>query len=215
MTLHFEVFNEDVEEALALLAEQLFASTVPDDRFAKERRVVIDEIRGRQEDPANCAPRAGVAPLLRRRLSAIRSAARSRACAAMTPQARPHVSSRGTSCRRTWCSAASGGVSARPPAPRRSARFPRGAGGRRAWPAGPAGAARRFVRLHRADLTQAYLVRLAHVPRDLARRSRCRSRSRSSAPIPTRDSSRRSASGSDSATTSAHRSSTGPTGRPP
>jgi predicted Zn-dependent peptidase len=53
MTLHFEVFNEDVEEALALLAEQCFRSTVPGDRFAKEQRVVIDEIRGRQEDPAN------------------------------------------------------------------------------------------------------------------------------------------------------------------
>ena len=53
MMVHFEVFNEDVESALALLADQLFHSTVPDDRFAKERRVVIDEIRGRQEDPAN------------------------------------------------------------------------------------------------------------------------------------------------------------------
>src|SRR4029453_5968839 len=49
MTLHFEVFDEDVEEALALLGDQLFHSTVPADRFAKERRVVIDEIRGRQE----------------------------------------------------------------------------------------------------------------------------------------------------------------------
>ena len=47
------MFNEDVEEALALLAEQCFRSTVPADRFAKEQRVVIDEIRGRQEDPAN------------------------------------------------------------------------------------------------------------------------------------------------------------------
>ena len=55
MTLHFEVFDEDVEEALQLLAAQLFHSTVPDDRFAKERRVVIDEIRGRQEDPGNVA----------------------------------------------------------------------------------------------------------------------------------------------------------------
>jgi predicted Zn-dependent peptidase len=53
MTLHFEVFDEDVEDALGLLAEQLFHSTVPAERFAKERRVVIDEIRGRQEDPAN------------------------------------------------------------------------------------------------------------------------------------------------------------------
>jgi len=53
ITVHFEVFNEDVEEALALLAEQLFHSTVPADRLAKEQRVVVDEIRGRQEDPAN------------------------------------------------------------------------------------------------------------------------------------------------------------------
>src|SRR5947209_11310819 len=53
ITLHFEVFNDDVEEALTLLAEQCFRSTVPADRFAKEQRVVIDEIRGRQEDPAN------------------------------------------------------------------------------------------------------------------------------------------------------------------
>ena len=53
MMVHFEVFNEDVEAALELIAEQLFRSIVPDDRFAKERRVVIDEIRGRQEDPGN------------------------------------------------------------------------------------------------------------------------------------------------------------------
>jgi predicted Zn-dependent peptidase len=53
ITLHFEVFNEDVEEALSLLAEQCFRSTIPLDRFAKEQRVVVDEIRGRQEDSAN------------------------------------------------------------------------------------------------------------------------------------------------------------------
>jgi predicted Zn-dependent peptidase len=53
ITVHFEVFNEDVADALALLAEQLFHSTVPADRLAKEQRVVVDEIRGRQEDPAN------------------------------------------------------------------------------------------------------------------------------------------------------------------
>jgi len=53
VTLHFETFNEDVEQALGLLAEQCFGSTVPVERFAKEQRVVVDEIRGRQEDPAN------------------------------------------------------------------------------------------------------------------------------------------------------------------
>ncbi|TMA70359.1 MAG: insulinase family protein, partial [Deltaproteobacteria bacterium] len=51
IALHFEVFNEDVEDALGLFAEQCFHSTVPADRLAKEQRVVIDEIRGRQEDP--------------------------------------------------------------------------------------------------------------------------------------------------------------------
>src|SRR5262249_62096081 len=53
ITLHFEVFNDDVEEALGLLAEQCFRSIIPADRFAKEQRVVVDEIRGRQEDPVN------------------------------------------------------------------------------------------------------------------------------------------------------------------
>src|SRR5206468_11114600 len=52
ISLHFEVFNRDVGDALALLAEQCFGSTVPADRFTKEQRVVIDEISGRQEDPA-------------------------------------------------------------------------------------------------------------------------------------------------------------------
>jgi predicted Zn-dependent peptidase len=55
ITLHFEVFNEDVAEALQLLAEQCFGSTIPAERFRKEQRVVIDEIRGRQEDPVNHA----------------------------------------------------------------------------------------------------------------------------------------------------------------
>src|SRR5262245_38298384 len=55
ITLHFEVFNEDVEEALGLLAEQCFRCTIPAERFAKEQRVVIDEIRGREEDAANYA----------------------------------------------------------------------------------------------------------------------------------------------------------------
>lgn len=52
ISLTFEVFNEDVDDALALLAEQFYRSQVSDDRFRKERRVVIDEIRGRLDDPA-------------------------------------------------------------------------------------------------------------------------------------------------------------------
>jgi predicted Zn-dependent peptidase len=51
ISLTFEVFNEDVGDALGLLAEQFYRSRVSEDRFRKERRVVIDEIRGRTDDP--------------------------------------------------------------------------------------------------------------------------------------------------------------------
>jgi predicted Zn-dependent peptidase len=53
ISLTFEVFNEDVPDALALLAEQFYHSRVSEDRFRKERRVVIDEVRGRLDDPAD------------------------------------------------------------------------------------------------------------------------------------------------------------------
>jgi predicted Zn-dependent peptidase len=53
ISLTFEVFNEDAADALALLAEQFYRSRVSDERFRKERRVVIDEIRGRADDPAD------------------------------------------------------------------------------------------------------------------------------------------------------------------
>lgn len=51
ISLTFEVFNEDVPDALALLADQFYRSEVNDQRFRKERRVVLDEIRGRIDDP--------------------------------------------------------------------------------------------------------------------------------------------------------------------
>jgi predicted Zn-dependent peptidase len=53
ISLTFEVFNEDAADALALLAEQFYRSRVDEERFRKERRVVIDEIRGRADDPAD------------------------------------------------------------------------------------------------------------------------------------------------------------------
>ena len=53
ISLTFEVFNEDVDAALGLLAEQFYHSRIDEDRFRKERRVVIDEIRGRLDDPAD------------------------------------------------------------------------------------------------------------------------------------------------------------------
>jgi len=51
ISLTFEVFNEDVPDALGLLAEQFYRSQVSEERFRKERRVVMDEIRGRMDDP--------------------------------------------------------------------------------------------------------------------------------------------------------------------
>jgi predicted Zn-dependent peptidase len=53
ISLTIEVFNEDVGDALALLAEQYYHTRVDPKRFRKERRVVLEEIRGRIDDPAD------------------------------------------------------------------------------------------------------------------------------------------------------------------
>ena len=53
ISLTFEVFNEDLDEALALLAEQYYHTEVPPARLGKEQRVVIEEIRGRLDDPGD------------------------------------------------------------------------------------------------------------------------------------------------------------------
>jgi len=53
ISLTIEVFNEDVDDALALLAEQYYHTRVDPKRFRKERRVVMEEIRGRIDDPAD------------------------------------------------------------------------------------------------------------------------------------------------------------------
>ena len=53
ISLTFEVFNEDLDDALALLAEQYYRTTVDAKRLRKERRVVMEEIRGRLDDPAD------------------------------------------------------------------------------------------------------------------------------------------------------------------
>ena len=52
VSLLFEVFNEDVGEALGLLAEQYYDTHIDPKALAKERRVVMEEIRGRLDDPA-------------------------------------------------------------------------------------------------------------------------------------------------------------------
>jgi len=53
ISLTFEVFNEDFEDALGLLAEQYYRTRVDPKRFRKERRVVMEEIRGRLDDPVD------------------------------------------------------------------------------------------------------------------------------------------------------------------
>lgn len=57
ISLTFEVFNDDVEQALALLADQYYHTRVEAKRFRKERRVVMEEIRGRLDDPGDRAYR--------------------------------------------------------------------------------------------------------------------------------------------------------------
>jgi zinc protease len=50
LNLTFQVLTADVPEAIALLAEQVLRSTVPEDRLENERQVVAQEIRGHRED---------------------------------------------------------------------------------------------------------------------------------------------------------------------
>ena len=164
MTLHFEVFNEDVDDALHLLADQLFASTVPDQRFEKERRVVIDEIRGRREDPVNTLheqawrrffgepfghPICGTVQSLRR----------------MTPNVVRGFLRRHFEPRRMTLGVC-GGIS---PARLRRAvarSFPRHCSGARVRSRRPPTVRTGALRLRREDLPQAYLIRLARVPSD-------------------------------------------------
>jgi predicted Zn-dependent peptidase len=50
LNVTFQVRNADVPAALALLAEQVLRSTVPEQRLENERQVVCQEIRGHRED---------------------------------------------------------------------------------------------------------------------------------------------------------------------
>ena len=163
ITLHFEVFNDDIEEALALLGEQLFRSTIPPDRFAKEQRVVIDEIHGRQEDPANYVHERAWARFFDGTLGhpvcgTITSVRRITPRAVQTYVARHFTPG-------NMVLAVVGGVS---PARLRRAvarSFPNGATRTaRQRPPRPRRGATGLLRLKRSDLSQTYLVRLIAVP---------------------------------------------------
>src|SRR5215813_5224395 len=65
ISLTFEVFNEDLDDALALLAEQYYHTAVDARRLRKEQRVVMEEIRGRLDDPGERLYRRAWARLFR------------------------------------------------------------------------------------------------------------------------------------------------------
>src|SRR5947199_6976772 len=162
ITLHFEVFNEDLGDALALLAEQCFGSTVPPDRFAKEQRVVIDEIRGRQEDPANYVHEHAWARFFDGTLGhpvggTVWSVRR------MTRQAiRGFIARHFVPGRMTL--AVVGGASLGTLRRALTGTFPRGPRTRPGRAPRSRLGAKGFLRLHRSDLLQAYLVRLVASP---------------------------------------------------
>ena len=158
MMVHFEVFNEDVESALALLADQLFHSTVPDDRFAKERRVVIDEIRGRQEDPANLLherawERFFAEPLAHPIAGTIRSVKSISPAAVRRFMARHFVPA-------NMVLAVVGGITQGALRRAVTRSFPRHGAAAPTLQRRPRRRGHGYVRLRRQDLAQAYLVRL-------------------------------------------------------
>jgi predicted Zn-dependent peptidase len=162
VTLHFEVFNQDVDEALGLLAEQCFHSTIPTDRFAKEQRVVIDEIRGRQEDPANYVHEHAWARFFDGTLGhpvcgTVSSVRR------MTRDAIRHFIARHF-VPANMCIAVVGGVSRSALRRALGRAFPRGGDATRPRPSHPYRGKTGFLRLRRSDLPQAYLVRLIAAP---------------------------------------------------
>jgi predicted Zn-dependent peptidase len=164
MSLHCEVFNDDVPHALELLADQLFHSTIPADRFQKERRVVIDEIRGRQEDPANALHESAWARFYPGALGhpicgTIGSIRR------MTPAAvRGFVARHFTPA--NMVVAVVGGIDRRRLTKAIAKTFPSRGGEARPWPSRPRPKATGLLRLRRRDLSQTYLVRVAAAPSD-------------------------------------------------
>lgn len=162
MALHFEVFNEDVPDALALLAEQLFRSTIPAERFGKERRVVIDEIRGRQEDPLTLVHEGAWRRFYGGPLgSPICGTMRS--LRAITPLAVRRFAGRHL-VPGNMALGVVGGISRRRLAGALERSFPRGSAPAPRRATKPRVRHTGFARLRRRDLSQSYLVRLAAVP---------------------------------------------------
>ena len=215
ISLTFEVFNEDLDDALALLAEQYYHTAVDPRRLRKEQRVVMEEIRGRLDDPGERLYRRAWARLFRGALAHpvsgnIASVARIEPAdvAGVPAPAAGACQHRARGRRRRL-----GGDALRAAVRRH---FRRGAPGTAATGAGRALGPRRSLRVRDRDSSQAYLTLLMPVqpsPRGPARhRRRGRHRRRRSRQPAC---SRSCASGSASATRSARISNGGPTGRWP
>ena len=137
ISLTFEVFNEDLDEALALLAEQFYRTAVRRSGLRKEQRVVMEEIRGRLDDPGERAlsPRLGAHVPRRARPSGV-GHDRQRDAHPSGGRRRPFCAGGSRTPTRSWrSSAALRSSRARAPVRRH---FSRGAPGRSG--AGPAGA---------------------------------------------------------------------------
>jgi predicted Zn-dependent peptidase len=162
LTLSMEVFTEDVEPALALLAELCFESTIPESRFPRERRVVLDEIRGRWDDLANATFEAGWGRLfddgLGHPVCGTIASVRAMSAGAVRRFVRQHVKPANM----VLC--ATGGVDRRQLARAVARTFPHAGAGRPARARQPRVRQRGRVRLRRRDATQAQLVRLAAAP---------------------------------------------------
>ena len=162
ITLHFEVFNEDVEGALALLGEQLFRSVVPADRFTKEQRVVVDEIRGRQEDPGNYVHEHAwsrfLGPALGHPVCGTVSSVQRMTRAAVQAFIDRHFTPA------NMVLSVVGGIGGGALRRALARTFPNGATAAPRRPAPPRRAVTGLIRLRRSDLSQAYLVRLIAVP---------------------------------------------------
>jgi predicted Zn-dependent peptidase len=161
MVLHFEVFNEDVADALGLLAEQIFHSTVPEERLAKERRVVIDEIRGRQEDPLTVVHegswRRFFSGSLGNPICGTMQSLRTITPSAVRRFARTHFTPA------NMVVSVVGGVSRARLGRALDRSFPKNGPGAPLRPAQARHRATGFTRLRRRDLSQSYLVRLASI----------------------------------------------------
>jgi len=162
LILSIEVFNEDVEPALALLAELCFESTIPDDRFPRERRVVLDEIRGRYDDPANVTFETAWRHLFDGRLGhpicGTLGSIRALTASSVRRYVRRYVTPR------NMVLSATGGVTRRALARGVTRTFPRSANGRAAAGTRPRATGHATLRLRRRDALQTHVVRLAAVP---------------------------------------------------